>query len=195
MNNLKIKIDQANFLLRSTAGHALVLLAMIAVQLFATTTFFSLLMHKGKAWIFQAGIPNEISYLTGFLFALSLEFGIYFAAINGHKQMSNWFAFISAVLAIISFKSLAFQDGVFVNTIETWLNVIGILVISIYPAVFIANVSHRLYDIYEQEGWKIPEPVPEPKHKAKAQGNTVEVLETDEISEAIKNLKSDLKLS
>ena len=68
-------------------------------------------MHQGKKWIFQDGLPGEVSYITGFLFALSLEFGIYFAAINGQKETSNWFAFISSVLALISFKGLIIQDG------------------------------------------------------------------------------------
>ena len=165
--NIKYKIDKFNYLLRSTAGHGLVLFAMIIVQLFSTTTFFSLLMHEGKQWIADK-MPDEFSYVIGFLFALSLEFGIYFSAINGRKGTSNFFAFVSAVLALIAFQGLLYNKS---GIIHFWLTegsvqyfdwqllgkAIGALIIATYPAIFIAKVSHKLYDLYEKEGYKIPE--------------------------------------
>lgn len=201
INTLKFKIDSFNYLLRSTAGHGLVLLAMIVVQLFSTTTFFSKLMHEGKAWLFGEGASKQLDslgYLIGFLFALSLEFGIYFAAINGRKQTSSLFAVVSAILAVVSFQGLILYKKVgkeFIRisydnsilSIEWWFVLVGILIIAVYPAVFIADVSHKLYDLYEKEGFKLEQP----KAKMRANKNEfadVEVL-NDDISERIRKMK------
>jgi hypothetical protein len=157
-------------------------------------------MHEGKAWLFHSSNPqlDGLGYLVGFLFALSLEFGIYFAAINGRRETSNWFAFISAILAVISFQGLilnSLQNGKYqpitfetsIMSVEWWFIFIGILIIAVYPAVFIADVSHKLFDIYQKEGWKFEQPyVKKPAYK---RDRSVEVEEVDDLTERFNRLK------
>lgn len=202
INNLKFKIDSFNYLLRTTAGHGLVLLAMILVQLFSTTTFFSKLMHEGKSWLFRESAQLDyVSYCVGFLFALSLEFGIYFAAINGRKSTSAWFAFISAILAVVSFQGLILykkigDDLQFITpqtsiyNAEWWFILVGIMIIAVYPAVFIADVSHKLYDLYEKEGFALPEQPQKTKMKRSYKNEIVDAeIVSDDISERIRRMK------
>lgn len=187
MNNLKYSIDSFNYTLRSTAGYSLVLFAMIVVQLFATTTFFLLLMHEGKAWMFKDGVPDAVSYFFGFMFAFCLEFGIYFAAINGWKDTSNLFAFVSFVLALISFRSLVInpETSQIVVNIDMWVNLVGIIIIAGFPNIFIPTVAHKLHDMYDKEGWKAPvQPTKSSKRKnRKKETPSATVVDDDFLNE------------
>lgn len=198
---IKYNIDSFNFFMRSSAGHFLVLVCMIIVQLFSTTTFFMMVVLKAKEWIFST-MEVQTSYswslVIGGFFAFCLEFGIFFTALNGAKRESNWFAFASVIITFISFHGIFFDErGHFLEFTPSLILVgIGITAFAVFPAVFITVISHWLYDIYNQEGFVLNKPKKNrysspPPPPPKSNGKMVEDAEI--IEDIEENIKEKLK--
>ncbi|MEN7549055.1 hypothetical protein AAG747_14115 [Rapidithrix thailandica] len=151
--SLKQVVDNFNFFLMTTAGYSLLILIMVLPEAVGTVLFFTQML-SGRLSDTGHAIPFEYQVAIGCGFATLMQGGIYFLSITGHHRASSWLAGVSALLAIVSFGRFLLS-GLDFSTLELtilfWMKVIGVLIISIAPAVMIGFISARLADKIDTE--------------------------------------------
>jgi uncharacterized membrane protein (UPF0136 family) len=124
--------------LRSKSGHALLVGIMSALLCVLTAVLFAETMKGIRGWEF-------VGIITGIMFALGLEFGIFFLAINGYKTASFICAGASIIIARATFAE--FQNS------NDWFSAkyAALWIMSLFPPLLVAFVSHKMSEKFELE--------------------------------------------
>jgi hypothetical protein len=138
-------IDQAIEFMRSKSGHAVVIVVMALLLCTLTAMLFADVMQAIRGW-------QLFGVIVGVLFALGLEFGIFFLAINGYNTASLICAAFSVAIARATFAQLFAADAVDVFVYSSWTPLyIASWVMSLFPPALVAFVSHKLAEKFAHE--------------------------------------------
>lgn len=138
-------IDNLIEFMRSKSGHALVIVVMGVLLTVLTSMLFADVMREIRGW-------QVFGILIGVLFALGLESGIFFLAINGYNSASLICAAFSVVIARATFAQMFDSSEVSLFLWESWTPIyMATWVMSLFPPLVVAFVSHKLNGKFELE--------------------------------------------
>jgi hypothetical protein len=138
-------IDNLIEFMRSKSGHALVIVVMGVLLTVLTSMLFADVMREIRGW-------QVFGILIGVLFALGLESGIFFLAINGYNTASLICAAFSVVIARATFAQMFDSSEVSLFLWESWTPIyMATWVMSLFPPLVVAFVSHKLNGKFELE--------------------------------------------
>lgn len=138
-------IDKAIEFMRSKSGHAVVIVVMAVLLCTLTAMLFADVMKEIRGW-------ELFGIIVGILFAIGLEFGIFFLAINGYNSASLLCAGFSIAIARATFAQMFDTGEISLIAIESWTPLyVASWVMSLFPPILVAFVSHKLHEKFKDE--------------------------------------------